>query len=97
MIFKSIYSKGPFRLLRAKTNYLPSLRILEIISSCSEQVICVPVPIDRTEGIAMLYVFVDIKIDTGHFIDTLRFNFDPGARLALVSTIQFVAALQSTR
>ena len=42
----------------------------------------------------MLYVFVDIKIDTGHFIDTLRYNFEPGSRLALVSTIQFVAALQ---
>ncbi|KAK7088781.1 2-(3-amino-3-carboxypropyl)histidine synthase subunit 1-like isoform X2 [Littorina saxatilis] len=55
------------------------------------------IPIDRTEGIQMLYVFVDIKIDTGHFIDTLRFNFDPGSRLALVSTIQFVAALQSTK
>ena len=52
------------------------------------------VPIDRTQGIQMLYVFVDIKIDTGHFIDTLRYNFKPGARLALVSTIQFVAALQ---
>ncbi|XP_076434749.1 2-(3-amino-3-carboxypropyl)histidine synthase subunit 1-like [Babylonia areolata] len=55
------------------------------------------IPIDRTEGIQMLYVFVDIKIDTGHFIDTLRYNFEPGSRLALVSTIQFVAALQSTK
>ena len=44
----------------------------------------------------MLYIFVDIKIDTGHFIDTLRYNFEPGSRLALVSTIQFVAALQVT-
>lgn len=42
----------------------------------------------------MLYVFVDVKIDTVHFIETLKFNFDPGTRLALVSTIQFVAALQ---
>lgn len=52
------------------------------------------VPIDRTEGIQMLYVFVDIKIDTVHFIETLKHNFDPGTSLALVSTIQFVTALQ---
>ncbi|XP_067866776.1 2-(3-amino-3-carboxypropyl)histidine synthase subunit 1-like [Heterodontus francisci] len=44
----------------------------------------------------MLYVFVDIKIDSSHFVDTVRFNFPKGSTLALVSTIQFVAALQST-
>jgi len=44
----------------------------------------------------MLYVFVDIQIDTAHFLETLRFNFPPGHSLALVSTIQFVAALQVT-
>ncbi|XP_072834812.2 LOW QUALITY PROTEIN: 2-(3-amino-3-carboxypropyl)histidine synthase subunit 1 [Pogona vitticeps] len=53
------------------------------------------IPIDSTQGIKMLYVFVDIKIDTGHFVETLRFNFPPGTRLALVSTIQFVSALQA--
>ncbi|XP_053376020.1 2-(3-amino-3-carboxypropyl)histidine synthase subunit 1-like [Mercenaria mercenaria] len=53
------------------------------------------VPIDRTEGIQMLYVFVDIKIDTVHFIETLRHNFPRETSLALVSTIQFVTALQS--
>ena len=42
----------------------------------------------------MLYVFVDIKIDTVHFIETLKHNFSPGTSLALVSTIQFVTALQ---
>ncbi|XP_025092637.1 2-(3-amino-3-carboxypropyl)histidine synthase subunit 1-like isoform X2 [Pomacea canaliculata] len=55
------------------------------------------IPIDRTQGIQMLYVFVDIKIDTFHFIETLRFNFEHGSHLALVSTIQFVAALQSAK
>lgn len=45
----------------------------------------------------MLYVFVDIKIDTSHFLETLRFNFAPGASLALVSTIQFVSAVQVSR
>ncbi|XP_041349563.1 2-(3-amino-3-carboxypropyl)histidine synthase subunit 1-like isoform X2 [Gigantopelta aegis] len=53
------------------------------------------VPIDRTGGIKMLYVFVDIQIDTAHFIDTVHFNFRLGSTLALVSTIQFVTALQS--
>ncbi|XP_030633599.1 2-(3-amino-3-carboxypropyl)histidine synthase subunit 1 [Chanos chanos] len=53
------------------------------------------IPIDSTAGIKMLYVFVDIQIDIPHFLDTLRFNFPPGRSLALVSTIQFVAALQA--
>ncbi|XP_018603778.2 2-(3-amino-3-carboxypropyl)histidine synthase subunit 1 isoform X1 [Scleropages formosus] len=53
------------------------------------------IPIDATAGIKMLYVFVDIQLDTAHFLDTLRFNFPAGHSLALVSTIQFVAALQS--
>ena len=52
------------------------------------------IPIDAT-FIRMLYVFVDIKIDNQHVIDTLRHNFDRSAHLAMVSTIQFVAALQS--
>ncbi|GFR72771.1 2-(3-amino-3-carboxypropyl)histidine synthase subunit 1 [Elysia marginata] len=55
------------------------------------------IPINQTEGIQMLYIFVDIKIDTAHFIDTLKLNFDPGTNLALVSTIQFIPALQSSR
>lgn len=54
------------------------------------------IPIDTT-SITVLYVFVDIKIDTTHFIDTIRANFSPGLELAFVSTIQFVAALQGSR
>nr|XP_005298388.1 2-(3-amino-3-carboxypropyl)histidine synthase subunit 1 isoform X3 [Chrysemys picta bellii] len=53
------------------------------------------VPIDATQGVKMLYVFVDIKIDTSHFVETVHFNFPKGACLALVSTIQFVSALQA--
>uniref|UniRef100_G1N1B5 2-(3-amino-3-carboxypropyl)histidine synthase subunit 1 n=1 Tax=Meleagris gallopavo TaxID=9103 RepID=G1N1B5_MELGA len=53
------------------------------------------IPIDTTRGLKMLYVFVDIKIDTSHFLDTIRFNFAAGSSLALVSTIQFVAAVQA--
>uniref|UniRef100_A0A3B4Z944 2-(3-amino-3-carboxypropyl)histidine synthase subunit 1 n=2 Tax=Stegastes partitus TaxID=144197 RepID=A0A3B4Z944_9TELE len=52
-------------------------------------------PIDSTAGIKMLYVFVDIQMDNAHFLDTVKFNFAPGQSLALVSTIQFVAALQA--
>lgn len=52
------------------------------------------VPINVTTGINMLYVFVDIKIDVAHFIDTVRHNLNGGTSLALVSTIQFVAAIQ---
>eukprot|EP00042_Codosiga_hollandica_P049738 m.583017 g.583017 ORF g.583017 m.583017 type:complete len:392 (+) comp57949_c0_seq39:202-1377(+) len=54
------------------------------------------VPIDTTT-IAMLYVFVDIQIDLSHWIETVRFNFQPKSKLAIVSTIQFVAALQATK
>lgn len=54
------------------------------------------VPIDATAGIKMLYVFVDVKIDSAHFVDTVRHNFPQDSALALVSTIQFVTALQST-
>ncbi|XP_071790273.1 2-(3-amino-3-carboxypropyl)histidine synthase subunit 1-like [Asterias amurensis] len=53
------------------------------------------VPIGTTEGINMLYVFVDIRIDTAHLVNTIRHNFQSGTSMALVSTIQFVAALQS--
>ncbi|XP_077995593.1 2-(3-amino-3-carboxypropyl)histidine synthase subunit 1-like [Glandiceps talaboti] len=53
------------------------------------------IPIDATEGIKMLYVFVDIKIDTIHLVETVRHNFPSGTSIALVSTIQFVTALQA--
>ncbi|XP_074450932.1 2-(3-amino-3-carboxypropyl)histidine synthase subunit 1 isoform X3 [Larus michahellis] len=53
------------------------------------------IPIDATQGLKMLYVFVDIKIDTSHFLETIRFNFAAGTSLALVSTIQFVSTIQA--
>ena len=37
---------------------------------------------DRTTGMKMLYVFVDIKIDPHHFIDTIHMNFIEGTILA---------------
>lgn len=53
------------------------------------------IPIDQTSGVKMLYIFVDIKVDPLHFIETVKFNFDKSAKIALVSTIQFVTTLQA--
>nr|CAH7723062.1 unnamed protein product [Callosobruchus chinensis] len=53
------------------------------------------VPIDQTSGIKVLYIFVDVKLDPLHFIETLKYNFDTKEKLALVSTIQFVTTLQA--
>lgn len=53
------------------------------------------IPVDQTVGIKVLYVFVDIKIDAIHFIDSVKMNFGIEKKLALVSTIQFVATLHA--
>ncbi|KAJ4845641.1 hypothetical protein Tsubulata_014790 [Turnera subulata] len=50
------------------------------------------VPIDATK-IPCLYVFVEIKIDVGCFIDTVRLNF-PDKRIVLAGTIQFASAIR---
>lgn len=51
------------------------------------------IPVDQTAGIKVLYVFVDIKIDTLHFLETIKTNFQSSVKIALVSTIQFVSTL----
>ncbi|XP_019864778.1 2-(3-amino-3-carboxypropyl)histidine synthase subunit 1 [Aethina tumida] len=53
------------------------------------------VPVDQTSGIKVLYIFVDIKIDPLHFIDTIKLNFEKTKKIGLVSTIQFVTTLQA--
>lgn len=53
------------------------------------------IPVDQTSGIKVLYIFVDIKIDPLHFIETIKFNFEKTTKIGLVSTIQFVTTLQS--
>nr|NVI70960.1 putative diphthamide biosynthesis protein 1 [Cucujiformia] len=53
------------------------------------------VPLDQTKGVKVLYIFVDIKIDPLHFIETIKFNFPPNKKLGLVSTIQFLTTLQT--
>ncbi|CAD6187725.1 unnamed protein product [Caenorhabditis auriculariae] len=67
------------------------------------------VPIQQTEGISMLYIFVNIQVNVAHLIDCLRDNFsnestsvEPGSssnsqRLAIVSTVQFLPSLQTVR
>ncbi|XP_065055136.1 2-(3-amino-3-carboxypropyl)histidine synthase subunit 1-like [Rhopilema esculentum] len=55
------------------------------------------VPINATEGIKMLYVFVDIKVDLSHFINTVKHNFNAGAKIAMVSTVQFLSTLQAAQ
>jgi len=40
-------------------------------------------------------VFVDIKLDSLHFVETLKANLDKAQQVSLVSTIQFVATLQA--
>uniref|UniRef100_A0A8R1HN21 2-(3-amino-3-carboxypropyl)histidine synthase subunit 1 n=1 Tax=Caenorhabditis japonica TaxID=281687 RepID=A0A8R1HN21_CAEJA len=54
------------------------------------------VPIQNTDGIAMLYVFVNIHINLSHLIDCVRENFQ-GKKLAVVSTVQFIPSLQTLR
>lgn len=53
------------------------------------------IPMDQTVGIKVLYVFVDIKIDAVHFIESVKLNFPSTKKLAFVSTIQFVSTLHA--
>jgi 2-(3-amino-3-carboxypropyl)histidine synthase len=41
------------------------------------------IPVDQTAGIKMLYVFVDIKMDSLHFIETLKQNFGKGEAIKI--------------
>lgn len=52
------------------------------------------IPIDQTVGIKVLYVFVNIKIDTSHCIECLQATLPVTTKIGLVSTIQFASALQ---
>lgn len=52
------------------------------------------IPVDQTEGVKVLYVFVDIKIDAIHLIETVKLNFTKEQKLLFVSTVQFVTTLQ---
>jgi 2-(3-amino-3-carboxypropyl)histidine synthase len=55
------------------------------------------VPIDRM-ATDVLYVFVEIQIDTPHLVDTVTLNFtDPTLKLGLCGTVQFSGALHAAR
>jgi len=54
------------------------------------------VPIDKM-ATDVMYVFVEVSIDTAHLLDTIRLNFKPTTKLALCGTIQFGGALHSVR
>lgn len=51
------------------------------------------IPVDQTAGIKVLYIFVDIKIDVLHFLETVKKNFSTSWKLGMVSTIQFASTL----
>lgn len=53
------------------------------------------IPMDQITGIKVLYVFVDIKIDAVHFVESVKLNFPPTKKLSFVSTIQFVSTLHA--
>nr|NVI71040.1 putative diphthamide biosynthesis protein 1 [Cucujiformia] len=52
------------------------------------------VPVDQTNSVKVLYIFVDIKIDPLHLFETIQYNFPATTKVALVSTIQFLTTLQ---
>uniref|UniRef100_A0A0V0GCI1 2-(3-amino-3-carboxypropyl)histidine synthase subunit 1 n=1 Tax=Triatoma dimidiata TaxID=72491 RepID=A0A0V0GCI1_TRIDM len=52
------------------------------------------IPVDQV-SIKSLYIFVDIKIDAIHFLETLKLNFKKDTKLCLVSTIQFVTTIHT--
>jgi 2-(3-amino-3-carboxypropyl)histidine synthase len=43
----------------------------------------------------MMYVFVEIGIDVKHLVDTVKALVDPGEKVALVATIQFVSSMRA--
>nr|NVI70982.1 putative diphthamide biosynthesis protein 1 [Cucujiformia] len=53
------------------------------------------IPLDQTHGVKVLYIFVDIRIDPLHFVDTIKHNFPVTTKIGLVSTIQFLTTLHA--
>jgi len=50
------------------------------------------VPVDQTT-VTMLYVHVEIQVDVEHLVETIRLNFAPESRLALMGTVQFTSGV----
>ena len=51
------------------------------------------VPVSVTT-VPCLYVFVEIRLDLAHLVDTVVHNFERSARLLLAGVIQFSSAIQ---
>eukprot|EP00959_Pyramimonas_sp_CCMP1952_P458324 9476444-Pyramimonas_sp.AAC.1 len=54
------------------------------------------VPVDLTT-LPTMYVFVDIRFESKHLVDTIRHNFPANTNIALAGTIQFSSALHTIR
>ena len=54
------------------------------------------VPVDVTT-MPCMYIFVDIRFDTGHMLACIRQNFPAGTKLALAGTIQFASAVHAAK
>jgi len=54
------------------------------------------VPVDVTT-IPCMYVFVDIKMDVEHFVESVRLNFDRKTKIILAGTIQFASSLHAAK
>lgn len=52
------------------------------------------VPVD-VSSIPTMYVFVDIKIDLEHFLESVKLNFRPEDRIVFAGTIQFQSAINA--
>ncbi|KAF1601271.1 UNVERIFIED_CONTAM: 2-(3-amino-3-carboxypropyl)histidine synthase subunit 1, partial [Eudyptes robustus] len=55
------------------------------------------VPIQDTQGIHLLYIFVNININLSHAIDSVVANVEKEKKMALVSTVQFVTSLNALK
>ena len=56
------------------------------------------IPVTRMlTGLKVMYVFVDIKFDAWHLIESVKHNFNSSEKIALASTIQFVATISGVR
>ena len=54
------------------------------------------VPVDHTT-VPCMYVFVTIRFDVDHLVQSVRVNFPPGARIVMAGTIQFTGALHDAK
>ncbi|CAG9460704.1 unnamed protein product [Pedinophyceae sp. YPF-701] len=54
------------------------------------------VPVNVT-SVPCVYIFVEIKMDVGHLVASIRHNFKPGTKILIAGTIQFSSSIQAAR